>query len=194
MRRTIVALAAVTAALVGAIVVSAGSVDRRGSATPSASSTRGEARAALVNAAGATVGTVAFDLRRGITEVIVRASGLSPGFHGFHVHTVGACDASSGFTSAGGHWNPTASSHAAHAGDMPSLLVNADGTAEASFFTARFTPEELLDADGSAVIVHAGPDNFANIPSRYAPAGPDSTTLATGDSGARTACGVVRGR
>jgi Cu-Zn family superoxide dismutase len=41
------------------------------------------------------------------------------------------------------------------------------------------------------VIVHAGPDNFANIPVRYAPNGPDATTLATGDSGARTACGTV---
>jgi len=36
---------------------------------------------------------------------------------------------------------------------------------------------------GTALIVHAGPDNFANIPSRYAPA-PDATTLATGDAGA----------
>ena len=49
---------------------------------------------------------------------------------------------------------------------------------------------QLRDADGSALIVHAGPDNFANIPPRYGT--PDADTLATGDSGARAACGVVR--
>jgi Cu-Zn family superoxide dismutase len=137
---------------------------------------------------------VAFDLVRGQTVVSVTATGLSPGFHGFHVHGVGVCDGSGGFTSAGGHWNPTASGHGAHSGDMPSLLVGPDGTADAQFFTARFTPAELLDADGSAVIVHAGSDNFANIPTRYSATGPDATTLATGDAGSRAACGVVRSR
>jgi Cu-Zn family superoxide dismutase len=41
-------------------------------------------------------------------------------------------------------------------------------------------------------MVHAGPDNFANIPERYAPAGPDEMTRSTGDSGGRIACGVVK--
>jgi Cu-Zn family superoxide dismutase len=79
---------------------------------------------------------------------------------------------------------------------MPSLLVKQDGTAELDFRTDSFTVDQLLDADGSAVIVHAGPDNFGNIPSRYLSSatlipGPDATTLATGDAGARAACGVV---
>jgi superoxide dismutase, Cu-Zn family len=44
---------------------------------------------------------------------------------------------------------------------------------------------------GSAIIVHAGPDNYANVPKdRYDP-DPDATTLATGDSDGRVACGVV---
>ena len=50
---------------------------------------------------------------------------------------------------------------------------------------------DLFDADGSAVIVHAGPDNYANIPTRYTGPVPDATTLATGDAGGRVACGVV---
>jgi Cu-Zn family superoxide dismutase len=196
MRRTIVALGVAFAALVGAIVVSANAADRSG--LP-----RVDARAVLVDANGATVGKVRFDLARGHTRVDVTASGLAPGFHGFHVHTTGVCDASSGFASAGGHWNPAGASHAGHAGDMPPLLVNADGTAEATFETDRFTPVQLLDADGSAVIVHAGADNFANIPARYhshvpdassTTFGPDATTLGNGDSGARTACGLVRRR
>ena len=77
-----------------------------------------------------------------------------------------------------------------------SLLVLDDGTAEAQFATDNFTIAELFDADGSAIIVHAAPDNFANIPTRYQSTtegvfGPDSATLGTGDAGARVACGVV---
>jgi Cu/Zn superoxide dismutase len=56
--------------------------------------------------------------------------------------------------------------------------------------TDRFTIADLRDVDGSAVMVHSGPDNFANIPARYG--GPDQETLNTGDSGSRIACGVVR--
>ena len=75
---------------------------------------------------------------------------------------------------------------------MPVLLVNADGTARASLRTDRFALADLLDADGSAIIIHAKADNYANIPTdRYDP-DPDEMTLATGDSGGRAACGVVR--
>jgi Cu-Zn family superoxide dismutase len=75
--------------------------------------------------------------------------------------------------------------------------VGADGTGELRFKTDRFSVAALLDADGSAIIVHASSDNFAHIPSRYhshteGTFGPDSVTLATGDAGARVACGVVR--
>ncbi len=77
---------------------------------------------------------------------------------------------------------------------MPVLLVGGDGTAQASFTTDRVTLADVFDSNGSAIIIHAGPDNYANIPTRYAPAGPDATTLATGDSGGRVACGVVTGR
>ena len=67
------------------------------------------------------------------------------------------------------------------------------------FETDRFNVSALLDADGSAVILHAGRDNFANIPATYSsgdPAvpGPNAATLGTGDAGGRYACGVVRGR
>ena len=58
----------------------------------------------------------------------------------------------------------------------------------------RMALDELLAGDGSAVVVHAGPDNFANIPNRYQAGGtpgPDAETRATGDSGARVACGVL---
>src|SRR5690242_11798812 len=149
-----------------------------------------EARAKLRTAARAIVGDVKCDQERNGVEVQVKVHGLAPGFHGFHIHTTGSCIAPD-FTSAGGHFNPAGHNHPGHAGDMPVLLVNADGSGEANFTIASFQIAQLFDADGSAVIVHAGPDNYANIPTRYAAAGPDATTLATGDSGARTVCGVI---
>lgn len=155
--------------------------------------TKKTARATLVNAAGETVGSVRFE-RRGSSRALrvsVTARKLSPGFHGFHVHTVGKCEGPS-FMSAGPHLNPGASGHPGHAGDMPPLLVTNGGKAEARFTTDRFSLADLRDADGSAVMVHALADNHANIPTdRYEP-DPDAMTLATGDSGARVACGQVR--
>jgi Cu-Zn family superoxide dismutase len=75
---------------------------------------------------------------------------------------------------------------------MPALLVTSGGKTEARFTTDRFSLAQLRDADGSAVMVHALPDNEANIPKdRYDP-DPDAVTLATGDSGPRVACGLVR--
>jgi Cu-Zn family superoxide dismutase len=165
---------------------------------PSAGGVRadqGGARVLLRNANDQPVGNVRLSQEDGAVLVRAGVHGLTPGFHGFHVHAVGACVPP--FTSAGGHYNPGGTGHGAHAGDMPSLLVKADGTGELWFKTDRFTMAELFDADGSAIIVHASPDNFAHIPPRYysqteATYGPDSVTLATGDAGARVACGVVR--
>src|SRR3954468_8927091 len=151
------------------------------------------ARSTLRNAAGTVVGHAWFSQRRrgGRVEMLVRVHGLAPGFHGFHIHTTGRCDAP-GFMTAGGHLNPTGAAHPAHAGDLPSLLVNADGTGELAVTTDRFSIVDLSDADGSAVIVHSGPDNFANVPPRYGT--PGQETLNTGDSGTRVACGVVHRR
>jgi Cu-Zn family superoxide dismutase len=158
------------------------------------SSSRNHVKVELHDATGASIGFVKLTKQGG--KVIVRGevSGLTPGFHGFHVHAVGQCAAP--FTSAGGHYNPGGTGHGTHAGDMPSLLVFDDGTAEAQFATDNFAIDQLFDADGSAIIVHAAPDNFAHIPTRYQSTtegvfGPDSATLATGDAGARIACGVV---
>ena len=95
------------------------------------------------------------------------------------------------FTAAGGHFNPTDASHGDHAGDLPTLLVNEDGTGMLAAATDRFSLADLRDADGSAVIVHELPDNYANIPDRYTPPA-DEETLSTGDAGSRLACGELR--
>lgn len=163
------------------------------------------AQAVLKNAAGVDSGVVRVGASGSGAQVMatVTLPVSAAGFHGFHIHSRGVCDPNSvdpatgqvvPFFSAGGHLGGGAGgqSHAGHDGDMPSLLVNKDGTATITFKTDRAALTKILDADGSAVIVHAGPDNFANIPTRYAPGGPDATTLNTGDSGGRTLCGVLK--
>ncbi len=160
---------------------------------------QGRALAGLRDTGGAAVGFARFEPDGDAVHVKVRTYGLTPGFHGFHVHSFGVCEGGSvGFATARGHYNPAATTHGHHAGDMPSLLVKDDGTAELDFRTKTFTVSDLLDSPtGTAVIIHAGPDNFANIPVRYLQSGslipgPDDETLRTGDAGARVACGVVR--
>lgn len=169
--------------------------------------------AEMTSSTGGAVGTVTL-VRSEDGKVLVKAtlSGLTPGFHGFHVHTTGICDPAATdtggntvpFFSAGGHYNPvTTNTHGAHAGDMPPLLVTEDGTALLKFKTDRFKAGELLDEDGSAIVLHAAADNLGHIPASTATGGEryhshvdsvlgaDTATKATGDAGARFACGVV---
>lgn len=162
---------------------------------------RNEVSAKLADPDGKKVGTVEIEEDDGATQINVRVSGLSAGYHGFHVHTTGKCEADStapddpsktgDFLSAGGHLNPDDSAHGEHLGDLPALLVNEDGTASLEF-TGPFTLDDLRDADGSAVMIHADPDNYANVPERYAPEGPDEDTTKTGDAGDRIACAVIK--
>ncbi|MDQ4134151.1 MAG: superoxide dismutase family protein [Actinomycetota bacterium] len=152
------------------------------------------ASATLRDPAGRSAGSVRFaaagDSRVVVQAVLTGATSLTPGFHGFHIHATGSCVAPS-FTSAGAHLgHPGGQVHDDHAGDMPSLLVKADHSALLTFETDRALLDQVLDSDGAAVIVHAGADNFANIPPRYGT--PDATTLATGDAGSRALCGELR--
>lgn len=157
----------------------------------------------LLDATGAQVGTVWLDDEDGKLEVEIAVGGLEPGFHGFHVHGVGLCEPASpdpsdpakigDFLSAGGHLGADAGDHGEHAGDLPPLLVDASGSAELTVTTDALTLADLTDDDGSAVMIHAGRDNLAHVPERYAPDGPDEATLKTGDAGDRVACGVVGG-
>jgi superoxide dismutase, Cu-Zn family len=130
---------------------------------------------------------------------------LTPGFHGTHIHQVGKCEANSvapnggapaNFNSAGGHFQvPGHSGHPA-SGDLSSLQVREDGSARLVTTTNAFTAEELTAGGGTSIIIHEKADNFANIPpERYQQVNgdppPDAATLATGDAGARVACGVI---
>lgn len=145
----------------------------------------------LRDAAGAEIANV--ELRkspRSAMAVVVSGRGLPPGYHGFHVHTVGRCDAPD-FMTATGHLKNPGEDHGAHKGDFPPLFVKRDGTTTARFQTDRLDVATLKDPDGSAVMIHELPDNLGNIPTaRYDP-DPDQTTRDTGDSGKRISCGTI---
>ena len=143
------------------------------------------ATAHLVGADGRSLGTVV--LIEGPNGVLVQADviGLSPGGHGFHIHGVGACEPD--FGAAGDHFNPEGIGHGFmeeggwHAGDLPNIYAAADGTARADVFTGAVTltpgaDNSIFDADGSAIIIHAGPDSYGESPG----------------AGDRVACGVIR--
>ena len=164
----------------------------------------GRLTAHLVDPAGKDVGTATFsNAEGGGLKVSVEVHGLPPGFHGLHLHAVGRCEPGSvnpadpsmagDFLSAGGHIGAGATDHGAHAGDLPTLYVSRSGAGSLTTVTDAVTRDDLIGGDGSALMIHAGRDNYANIPDRYAPGGPDATTRNTGDAGGRIACGAVTG-
>ncbi|GII55681.1 hypothetical protein Pth03_40700 [Planotetraspora thailandica] len=200
LRKTHLALAANLAICVGTGIFAQAMPENRPPVGPSA-------LAVIKDVNGIPLGTLRIDRYDAVkSRVTVTARGLTAGFHGLHIHTSGTCDphaidpaTGSAFTSAGAHLDPAAGAYGLAAGNLPSLLVTADGTATLTFVTDRFTLGQLADADGSAVVVHAKADNFANIPSRYThPAdatgasGPDAMTMKSGDAGNRIGCGVIR--
>lgn len=139
------------------------------------------ASAVLHDAHGAEIGRATASEVQGGLRVTIEAAGLPPGAHGVHIHTVGRCDPP-GFDSAGGHWNPLGAHHGSlnpagpHMGDLPNLDIATNGRAALGINIPGATMNGLLDSDGSAVVIHAGPDDMMTDPS--------------GNSGARIACGV----
>ena len=118
-------------------------------------------------------------------------NGLAVGVHGFHVHEKGSCAPapdSSGkpvaAAAAGGHLDPQQTKRHGlpwgdgHLGDLPALVVTADGTATQPVLAPRL---KLADVRGHALMVHAGGDNHADHPQPL------------GGGGGRVACGVIPG-
>ena len=120
-------------------------------------------------------------------RVSVEAAGMTSGTYGVHIHMVGRCDPP-GFATAGAHWNPTGQVHGKdnprgmHKGDLPNLMVGADGRGSFEYtiphaVLSGMLPTKLIDGDGAAMVIHARPDDYRTDPS--------------GNSGARIACGVL---
>lgn len=113
---------------------------------------------------------------------------LEPGEHAFHIHETGQCSAPD-FSSAGGHYAPRGRSHGLHhphgkhAGDMANLHVPESGHVRTERLATHVTLLEgatgsLFDDDGSALVIHAGGDDYRSQPA--------------GAGGPKVACGVIR--
>jgi len=159
------------------------SVIALGAALPAQAQT---AKAVLKDASAKEVGTVQLtETPRGVLLKVV-LKGAPAGEHAFHIHAVGKCEAP--FTSAGPHFNPARKKHGlavaegSHAGDMPNLHMPASGDLMVEMLNGAITlekgkPNSVFDADGSALVIHAGVDDYKTDP--------------TGNAGDRIACGVI---
>ncbi|MEZ5744846.1 MAG: superoxide dismutase family protein [Sphingomonadaceae bacterium] len=142
---------------------------------------------AVVDASGAQVGTLVLQETPAGVLIAANVTGLPPGEHGFHLHEKGICDPAEGFTTSGGHYAPRSNSHGfkeaagPHAGDMPNQFADGEGTLRAHvlnpFVTMGPGVATLNDADGTALVIHEGKDDYTSQPS--------------GAAGKRLACAVI---
>jgi Cu-Zn family superoxide dismutase len=123
----------------------------------------------------------------GPTTISVDINGLTPGYHGFHIHEFG--DLSDGCTTAGAHFNPFNNNHGGpldidrHVGDLGNLLADSNRIVKTVIVDNKISLIGQYSVIGRSCIVHADPDDLGK--------GEHSLSLTTGNSGARVACGVI---
>jgi superoxide dismutase, Cu-Zn family len=132
------------------------------------------------------LGTVTFVEETGGVHLQGTLRNLPAGPHGFHIANIAKC-LSPSFLSAGAIFNPTGKKHGLRnaagpqVGDLPSLVIAADGTATLDLVAAGATlssgPTSLIGGDGTALVIHVGDD--------------DQVTEPEGNAGERLACGVI---
>lgn len=141
--------------------------------------------ATVLGNTGTPVGTV--DFKQGPHGVLIRVElgtgALTPGWHGLHLHQVGNCSDTGVYKLSGGHVGKVAGGHGLlnpdgpEGGDTPNIHASSDGSAAMEIITSRVTLDDLADADGSALIIHAGEDDHVSQP--------------IGGAGARVACAII---
>lgn len=141
----------------------------------------------LYNIDGDLVGIATLTEQSEGVTINLKAEGLSPGFHGVHVHEFPICEGPS-FKSAGNHWNPEGKEHGllhpegSHLGDLPNIEVDSDGSVDAELLVNGATllegKKSLLNEKGTSLIITEAEDDGMSQPS--------------GDSGARIVCGEIK--
>lgn len=142
----------------------------------------------LKNAKNESVGSAVLTPLTNGVKIELQVAGLPPGEHAFHVHENGSCLAPK-FESAGGHFAPGKNPHGfdapqgPHAGDMPNVVIGADGSAKLELINTQVTlgkgTNSLLKKGGTALMIHEKADDYKTQP--------------TGNAGGRLACGEIKG-
>ena len=147
-------------------------------------SAQGPVKVEMKDGAGQSIGTATLSESMGMVHIQLDLKGLKAGDHALHVHGTAKCEGP-GFTTAGGHFNPAGAGHGRHghgthhAGDLPSLVADAQGVARLQFESSTISVEGSANSVvGRGLIVHRDPDDY--------------TTQPTGNAGPRLACAVIR--
>lgn len=157
--------------------------------TSSKSDTSSRITVTLINQDSEMVGQAFLTETKKGVNIALEAAGLPPGIHGFHIHEKGVCEPENKFETAGGHFNPFNKEHGTlnpkgpHAGDLPNIIVQNDGTVvdviDADLVTLKKgEPNSLLKRGGTSLVIHADPDDYKTNPA--------------GNAGERIACGEIK--
>lgn len=146
------------------------------------------ASADLKNLHGATIGAANITQTPHGVLVRIKVSDLPPGAKGVHFHSKAHCMADTGFKSSHGHHGEGEGEHGLlndagpGKGDLGNIFVGVNGIGEMQFFkTGVFLDEgdlPLLDDNGTAIVIHANPD--------------DQVTQPIGGAGPRIVCGLLK--
>lgn len=176
----------IRAALLTSLLAISGCAQLPSAANTAEKASSYQATSSIIGSTGTEIGKAT--LTGGPNGVLVRVEvlrgNLSPGWHGIHFHQIGDCSDVGVFKKSGGHVGLIEGGHGLlnpigpEAGDIPNIFAHADGSAGYEIFTDLITQQQLLDTDGTALVIHANEDDHISQP--------------IGGAGPRIACGVIK--
>lgn len=140
----------------------------------------------MYNTSGDLVGTATFSEQAEGVNIKLKVEGLTPGFHGIHIHEYPKCDGPD-FKSSGNHFDPEGKEHGlmhpsgAHVGDLPNVEADSSGLVEVELIAQGATllegKKSILQNGGTSLIIDQDQDDGVSQPS--------------GNTGVRQICGVL---